>query len=49
MKAPLENNAKGRFFIMRSLTTEDLDSSVQNGHYVTQEHNETALNEAFVV
>ena len=49
MKPPLENNAKKRFFIMKSLTTEDLESSVQNRHWVTQEHNETTLNEAFVV
>ena len=49
MKAPVENNAKRRFFVMKSLATEDLEVSVLNGRWVTQEHNETALNEAFVV
>ena len=49
MKAPVENNAKKRFFVMKSLAIEDLESSVLNGRWVTQEHNETALNEAFVV
>lgn len=49
MKAPLENNAKKRFFVMKSLATEDLESSVQDGHWVTQQHNEKTLNKAFVV
>ena len=49
MKAPLKNNAKKRFFILKSLAEEDLHFSVQNGHWMTQEHNETALNEAFAV
>lgn len=49
MKAPLENNAKKRFFVLKSLATEDLESSVQSGHWVTQKHNETALNQAFAV
>ena len=49
IKAPLNNNAKKRFFVMKSLTREDLELSVQNGHWITQEHNETTLNEAFAV
>lgn len=47
IEAPLENAAKKRFFVLKSLATEDLESSVQNGHWVTQKHNETALNQAF--
>lgn len=48
LKAPLVKNAKKRIFIMKSLATEDLESSVHDGHWVTQQHNETALNEAFL-
>ena len=46
---PLENKAKKRFFIMKSLTREELESSVQTAHWMTQQHNETSLNEAFAV
>lgn len=49
MTATLGNKAKKRFFIMKRPATEDLEVSVQNGHWLTQEHNETTLNEAFVV
>ena len=48
-KAPPVNHAKKRFFIMKSLATEDLESSVRDGQWATQQHNETALNEAFEV
>lgn len=50
-KLPLENHAKERFFIMKSLATatEELESSVQSGQWVAQEHNETTLNQAFAV
>ena len=48
-KAPLENDAKKRFFVMKSLAQEDVESSVRTGHWVTQEHNESALNKAFAV
>lgn len=40
---------KDRFFIVKSLTVEDLDLSVKNGIWATQSHNETALNQAFKV
>lgn len=40
---------KDRFFILKSLTTEDLDLSVRNGVWATQSHNEKALNCAFEV
>lgn len=49
MEAPLDNKAKKRFFIMKSLAEEDLQLSVQNGHWMTQEHIKTTLNEAFTV
>ena len=48
-KAPFNINAKKRFFIMKSLTKEDLELSVQNGHWITQKHNEMTLNRAFTV
>ncbi|KHN95368.1 YTH domain protein [Metarhizium album ARSEF 1941] len=36
-----------KFFILKSLTTEDLDLSVQTGIWATQSHNENNLNDAF--
>ncbi|RWA09751.1 hypothetical protein EKO27_g5348 [Xylaria grammica] len=46
---PVANGAqqKDKFFILKSLTVEDLDLSIQNGVWATQSHNEKALNEAF--
>lgn len=38
---------KDRFFILKSLTVEDLDLSVMNGVWATQSHNEAMLNRAF--
>lgn len=49
MKAPLENNAKKRFFVMKSLAREDVESLVRSRLWVTQEHNETALDKACAV
>lgn len=40
---------KDRFFILKSLTMEDLDLSVRNGVWATQSHNEESLNSAFKV
>ncbi|KAI0869392.1 hypothetical protein GGS24DRAFT_165098 [Hypoxylon argillaceum] len=40
---------KDKFFILKSLTVEDLELSIQNGVWATQSHNEDALNEAFGV
>lgn len=40
---------KDRFFILKSLTIEDLDLSVKNVVWATQSHNEEALNSAFQV
>ncbi|KAF3906177.1 hypothetical protein ABW20_dc0100883 [Dactylellina cionopaga] len=39
---------KDRYFIVKSLTLEDLDTSVSNGIWATQTHNEPALNEAYL-
>ncbi|KAK2628179.1 hypothetical protein QTJ16_002825 [Diplocarpon rosae] len=38
---------KDKYFIVKSLTIEDLDLSVRNGIWATQSHNEQALNEAY--
>ncbi|KAF7552193.1 hypothetical protein G7046_g7494 [Stylonectria norvegica] len=38
---------KDKFFILKSLTVEDLDLSVRTGIWATQSHNEEALNNAF--
>lgn len=38
---------KDRFFILKSLTLEDLELSVRNGVWATQSHNEETLNNAF--
>lgn len=38
-----------KFFILKSLTTEDLDLSVRTGLWATQSHNEESLNRAFQV
>nr|OQO22456.1 hypothetical protein B0A51_14600 [Rachicladosporium sp. CCFEE 5018] len=35
------------FFILKSLTSQDLDASVRRGQWTTQEHNEAGLNAAF--
>ncbi|KAL8691290.1 MAG: hypothetical protein Q9218_003450 [Villophora microphyllina] len=44
-----QNLAKGldKFFIMKSLTVEDMELSVRNSIWATQAHNEEALNKAF--
>jgi len=38
---------KDKFFIVKSLTVEDLELSVRNGIWATQSHNEDALNRAY--
>lgn len=40
---------KDKFFILKSLTMEDLELSVQTGIWATQSHNEEVLNKAFAV
>lgn len=46
-----EDNVKPteKFFIVKSLTVEDLELSVRNGIWATQSHNEEALNKAYQV
>jgi hypothetical protein len=38
-----------KFFIVKSLTVEDLELSVRNGIWATQSHNEETLNKAYQV
>lgn len=40
---------KDKFFILKSLTVEDLELSVRTGIWATQSHNEETLNAAFKV
>ena len=42
-----QSTAKDKFFIVKSLTVEDLELSVRNGIWATQSHNEQALNKAY--
>ncbi|KAI0147886.1 hypothetical protein F4776DRAFT_673231 [Hypoxylon sp. NC0597] len=41
------NSPKDKFFILKSLTVEDLELSVRTGVWATQSHNEQVLNNAF--
>ncbi|KAF2281014.1 uncharacterized protein EI97DRAFT_447115 [Westerdykella ornata] len=41
------SSAKERYFIVKSLTLQDLESSVRTGIWATQSHNEDALNKAY--
>jgi len=36
-----------KFFVVKSLTLQDLEASVRNGIWATQSHNESTLNQAF--
>lgn len=40
---------KDKFFVVKSLTVEDLELSVRNGIWATQSHNEDVLNKAYKV
>jgi hypothetical protein len=40
---------RDRFFVVKSLTVEDLELSVRNGIWATQSHNEEVLNKAYQV
>ncbi len=42
-------HAKEKFFVVKSLTVEDLETSVRTGQWATQAHNEEALNKAYQV
>ncbi|CAG8479064.1 4118_t:CDS:10 [Rhizophagus irregularis] len=43
----LKPSSQNRYFILKSLTQDDLDISVKSGYWATQPHNEAALNKAF--
>jgi RNA recognition motif-containing protein len=43
------SQAKDKYFVVKSLTVEDLELSVRNGIWATQSHNEEALNKAYEV
>ncbi|KAL6919989.1 hypothetical protein FSHL1_003966 [Fusarium sambucinum] len=43
------SSQKDKFFILKSLTVEDLELSVNTGIWATQSHNEDALNDAFKI
>lgn len=38
-----------KYFVVKSLTLQDLEASVRNGVWATQSHNEVALNHAYEV
>lgn len=38
-----------KYFVVKSLTLQDLEASVHNGIWATQSHNEAVLNKAFEV
>jgi hypothetical protein len=40
---------RDKYFIVKSLTVEDLELSVRNGIWATQSHNEDTLNQAYQV
>lgn len=42
-------NVASKYFIVKSLTLQDLELSVRNGIWATQSHNEDVLNKAFRV
>jgi RNA recognition motif-containing protein len=46
---PAVAKVKEKFFVVKSLTVEDLELSVRNGIWATQAHNEAALNKAYEV
>lgn len=43
------SGSRDRFFVLKSLTREDLELSVRTGVWATQSHNEELLNNAFKV
>ena len=42
-----KSSPKDKYFVVKSLTVEDLELSVRNGIWATQSHNEEILNKAF--
>lgn len=48
-EAEVVEKVKEKFFVVKSLTVDDLERSVHSGVWATQAHNETTLNKAFEV
>lgn len=48
-EAEVVEKVKEKFFVVKSLTVDDLERSVHSGVWATQAHNEAALNKAFEV
>jgi len=46
-ESPAVARVQEKFFVVKSLTVEDLEMSVRNGIWATQAHNEAALNKAY--
>jgi hypothetical protein len=46
-ESPAVAKVEERFFVLKSLTVEDVEMSVRNGIWATQAHNEAALNKAY--
>lgn len=46
---PADSSVQDKYFVVKSLTIEDLELSVRNGIWATQGHNEDALNKAYEV
>jgi hypothetical protein len=46
---PRSSTGSSKYFIVKSLTLQDLELSVRNGIWATQSHNEDVLNKAFRV
>ena len=44
-----EEKVLEKYFIVKSLTVEDLELSARNGTWATQAHNEVTLNKAYQV
>ena len=47
--AGINGTQQDKFFVLKSLTVDDLELSVQTGIWATQSHNEETLNNAFKV
>jgi RNA recognition motif-containing protein len=48
-RSSASSTPQDKYFIVKSLTVEDLESSVKNGIWATQSHNEESLNKAYEV
>lgn len=44
---PQASQVNEKYFIVKSLTVQDLEASVRNGIWTTQSHNESILNRAY--